>query len=143
MLLVNAQASSGQATENQRKASEFAFDVADRNGDGVISEAELAYDTAAGFAGLDKDGDEHLVPGELQAHDAAAFGRVDTNNDGSLSFSEVIKVKLKVLEDAAESEYVAPGGPAPRRPCRYRLRAAGRCRICPSPGTASRCSQTG
>ena len=100
VLLVYAQAPSVQATENQRKASEFAFDVADRNGDGVISEAELAYDTAAGFAGLDKDGDEHLVPGELQAHDAAAFGRVDTNNDGRLSWGEVIKVKLKVLEDA-------------------------------------------
>ncbi len=100
VLLVYAQAPSGQAAEDQRKASEFAFDVADRNGDGVISEAELAYDTAAGFAGLDKDGDEHLVPGELQAHDAAAFGRVDTNNDGRLSWGEVIKVKLKVLEDA-------------------------------------------
>ncbi len=100
MLWVCAPVQSGQAAEAQKKASEFAFDVADRDGDGVISEAELAYDTAAGFAGLDKDGDEHLVPGELQAHDAATFGRVDTNNDGRLSWGEVIKVKLKVLEDA-------------------------------------------
>ncbi len=100
MLWVCAPVQSGQAAEDQKKASEFAFDVADRNGDGVISEAELAYDTAAGFAGLDRDGDEQLVPGELQAHDAAAFGRVDTDNNGGLSWSEVIKVKLKVLEDA-------------------------------------------
>ena len=99
-LLVCVQAPIGQAAGSQKEASEFAFDVADRDGDGVISEAELAYDTAAGFAGLDKDGDEHLVPGELQAHDAAAFGRVDTNNDGRLSWGEVVKIKLKVLEDA-------------------------------------------
>ncbi len=100
MLWVGAPVQSGQAAEDQKKASEFAFDVADRNGDGVISEAELAYDTAAGFAGLDTDGDEHLNPGELQVHDAAAFGRVDTDNDGRLSWGEVIKIKLKVLEDA-------------------------------------------
>ncbi len=99
-LWVCAQAQTAQATEPQREASEFAFDVADRDGDGVISEAELAYDTAAGFAGLDADGDEHLVPGELQPHDPADFRRADTSNDGRLSWSEVIKVKLKVLEDA-------------------------------------------
>jgi len=99
-LWVCAQVQSGHAAEAQKEASGFAFDVADRDGDGVISEAELAYDTAAGFAGLDTDGDEQLVPGELQAHDAAAFGRVDTNNDGRLSWGEVVKVKLKVLEDA-------------------------------------------
>ena len=99
-LWVCAQAQTAQATEPQMEASEFAFDVADRDGDGVISEAELAYDTAAGFAGLDVDGDEHLVPGELQSHDPADFRRADTSNDGRLSWSEVIKVKLKVFEDA-------------------------------------------
>ena len=90
----------GTATEVERQASEFAFDVADRDNDGVISEAELAYDTAVGFAALDADGDEHLVPSELQTHDPADFQRVDTDNDGRLSFGEVIKVKVKVLEDA-------------------------------------------
>jgi len=99
-LWVCAQAQTAEATEPRREASEFAFDAADRDGDGVISEAELAYDTAAGFAGLDADGDEQLVPGELQTHDPADFRRADTNNDGRLSWSEVIKVKLKVLEDA-------------------------------------------
>ena len=99
-LWVCAQAQSAEATEPQREASEFAFDAADRDGDGVISEAELAYDTAAGFAGLDVDGDEQLLPGELQPHDPADFRRADTNNNGRLSWSEVIKVKLKVLEDA-------------------------------------------
>ena len=90
----------GEASDVERQASEFAFDVADRDNDGVISEAELAYDTAVGFAALDADGDEHLVPSELQAHDPADFQRVDTDSDGRLSFGEVIKVKVKVLEDA-------------------------------------------
>ncbi len=85
-LWVCAQAQPGQATEDQKEASEFAFDVADRDGDGVISEAELAYDTAAGFAGLDADGDEHLVPGELQTDDPSDFLRADTRNYGRLSW---------------------------------------------------------
>ena len=33
----------------------FAFDAADTNGDGFVSEGELARDAAAGFSGLDKD----------------------------------------------------------------------------------------
>ena len=94
------QVSVAQTTNVEREASEFAFDMADRDNDGVISEAELAYDTAVGFAALDADGDEQLVPGELQTHDPADFQRVDTSNDGRLSWSEVIKVKVKVLEDA-------------------------------------------
>ena len=100
MLWLCAAGQTVQAAEVERQASEFAFDVADRDNDGVISEAELAYDTAVGFAALDADGDEHLVPSELQAHDPADFRRVDTDNDGRLSWSEVVKVKIKVLEDA-------------------------------------------
>ena len=94
------QVSAAQTANVEREASEFAFDMADRDNDGVISEAELAYDTAVGFAALDADGDEQLLPGELQTHDPADFQRVDTSNDGRLSWSEVIKVKVKVLEDA-------------------------------------------
>ena len=33
----------------------FAFEAADTDGDGFISEAELARDAAAGFSGLDQD----------------------------------------------------------------------------------------
>ena len=38
----------------------FAFEAADTNGDGLISEAELARDAAAGFSGLDRDRSETL-----------------------------------------------------------------------------------
>ena len=75
VLLVYAQAPSGQAAENQRKASEFAFDLADRDGNGVINEAELAYDTAAGFAGLDQDGDGVLSKQEVLKYDAPRYPR--------------------------------------------------------------------
>jgi EF-hand domain pair/EF hand len=68
----------------------FAFEAADTDGDGLISEAEFARDAAAGFSGLDMDRSETLTPEELGPHDPAMFARVDANGDGVLSFSEVM-----------------------------------------------------
>ena len=91
---------SAQATEAERLASELAFDLADQDGDGTVNEAELAADTAAGFAGLDANGDEQLEAGELEPHDPADFNRVDADGDGRLSFNEVMNNKLEVLDEA-------------------------------------------
>ena len=76
----------------------MAFDTADTNGDGLVSEAELARDAAVGFAELDKDGSGTLTPAELGPHDAAAFQRVDTNRDGVLSFEEVMTNKVRAFK---------------------------------------------
>lgn len=91
---------SAQAAEDEQLASELAFELADQDGDGVINEAELASDTAAGFAGLDTDGDEDLEGNELKSHDPADFNRIDADGDGQLSFKEVMNNKLKVLDEA-------------------------------------------
>ena len=80
-------------------AERFAFDAADTNGDGFVSEAELARDAAAGFSGLDKDRSGTLTPDELGPHDPAAFARVDRNGDGVLTFSEVMINKTRAFED--------------------------------------------
>jgi hypothetical protein len=74
-------------------SEEIAFFAADTDGDGLVSEAELARDAARGFATLDKDGSRTLKPEELGPHDAAQFKRVDTNGDGVLTFKEVMANK--------------------------------------------------
>jgi Ca2+-binding EF-hand superfamily protein len=76
---------------------EIAFIAADTDGDGMVSEAEMARDAARGFATLDKDGSGTLTPEELGPHDAAQFQRVDTNGDGVLSFDEVMANKVRAL----------------------------------------------
>ena len=73
----------------------LAFDAADTNGDGYVSEGELARDAAVGFSSLDKDRDGTLTPQELGPHDPAAFARVDTNGDGKLTFTEVMTNKMR------------------------------------------------
>jgi hypothetical protein len=70
-----------------------AFDAADTDGDGLISEGELARDAAAGFSGLDADRSETLTPQELGPHDPSMFSRIDANGDGVLTFSEVMTNK--------------------------------------------------
>lgn len=77
----------------------LAFDAADTDGDGFVSEAELARDAAAGFSGLDRDGSETLTPEELGPHDPARFSRIDRNGDGVLTFSEVMANKMRALQD--------------------------------------------
>lgn len=78
----------------------LAFDAADSNGDGLVSEAELARDTAAGFSTLDKNRDRKLTREELGEHDPALFERVDANRDGVLGFPEVMRHKIKAFEAA-------------------------------------------
>lgn len=77
----------------------FAFDAADTDGDGVVSQAEMARDAARGFATLDKDGSMTLTPGELGPHDPAQFSRVDANGDGKLTFNEVMTNKVRALNE--------------------------------------------
>jgi hypothetical protein len=77
---------------------EIAFIAADTDGNNVITEAEMARDTARGFATLDKDGSGTLTPEELGPHDPAQFKRVDSNGDGLLSFGEVMANKVRALQ---------------------------------------------
>jgi hypothetical protein len=74
-----------------------AFDAADSNSDGLVSEAELARDAAVGFSSLDKDRSGTLTRKELGPHDPAKFSRIDTNGDGVLSFSEVMVNKKRAF----------------------------------------------
>ena len=74
-----------------------AFEAADSNTDGLVSEAELARDAAAGFSSLDKDGSGTLTRQELGPHDPAKFSRIDTNGDGVLTFSEVMVNKTRAF----------------------------------------------
>ena len=77
----------------------LAFEAADTDGDGFVSEAELARDAAAGFSGLDQDRSETLTPQELGPHDPALFAQVDRNGDGVLTFSEVMTLKTQGFAD--------------------------------------------
>ena len=96
---VMAQAVDGAATgEPPGGYARLAFDAADSDGDGLVSEAELARDAAAGFSGLDQDRSETLTPQELGPHDPAMFSRVDQDGDGVLTFSEVMNNKLRALQ---------------------------------------------
>lgn len=85
-------------------AERFAFDAADTDDDGYVSEAELARDAAAGFSGLDRDRSGTLTPEELGPHDPALFARVDRNGDGVLTFNEVMTNKLRGFEDGDKND---------------------------------------
>lgn len=82
----------------------LAFDAADTDGDGFVSEAELARDAAAGFSGLDTDRSETLTPEELGPHDPALFAQVDRDGDGVLTFSEVMINKARGFEDGDKNQ---------------------------------------
>jgi hypothetical protein len=82
----------------------LAFDAADTDGDGLVSEAELARDAAAGFSGLDQDRSETLTPQELGPHDPAMFSRIDTDGDGVLTFSEVMTNKTRAFEEGDKNK---------------------------------------
>ena len=81
----------------------FAFDAADTDGDGLVSEAEFARDAAAGFSGLDVDRSGTLTPEELGPHDPAMFARADADGDGVLSFSEIMDHKIRAFEQGDEN----------------------------------------
>ncbi len=85
-----------QALEQER----MAFEIADTDGDMLISEGEFARDAAAGFSSLDTDGSGTLTPAELGPHDPALFARIDTNRDGLLTFDEVMAYKMKAFKAA-------------------------------------------
>jgi Ca2+-binding EF-hand superfamily protein len=85
-------------------AERFAFDAADTDGDGFVSEAELARDAAAGFSGLDEDRSETLTPQELGPHDSPMFSRIDANGDGVLTFSEVMTNKTRAFEEGDKNK---------------------------------------
>lgn len=87
-----------EITGPEYSIEEIAFIAADTDGNGIITEAEMARDAARGFATLDKDGSGTLTPEELGPHDPAQFKRVDTNGDGVLSFDEVMANKLRALK---------------------------------------------
>ena len=82
----------------------LAFDAADSDGDGGISEAELTRDAAAGFSGLDKDRSGTLTPDELATHEPKRFDRVDTNRDGELTFIEVMTYKSNAFAVADKDQ---------------------------------------
>ena len=78
----------------------LAFEVADTDGDMLISRGEFARDAAAGFSSLDTDGSLTLTPAELGEHDPALFGPVDGDGDGELTFAEVMRFKMQAFEAA-------------------------------------------
>lgn len=78
----------------------MAFEIADTDGDMLISEGEFARDAAAGFSSLDTDGSGTLTPAELGEHDPAAFALIDTNRDGVLTFDEIMTYKMKAFRAA-------------------------------------------
>lgn len=93
---VAQQSGLSSALERER----LAFEIADTDGDMLISRGEFARDAAAGFSSLDTDGSMTLTPAELGEHDPALFGPVDGNTDGELTFDEVMSYKMKAFEAA-------------------------------------------
>jgi EF hand len=94
----NAQQAGGADPGMVTTGSErLAFDAADTNYDGLVSEAELARDAAVGFSSLDKDRSGTLTPSELGPHDPAKFSRIDANGDGVLTFPEVMRNKTRAF----------------------------------------------
>ena len=92
-----AQQADGAAGTGGWSYERVAFEAADSNTDGLVSEAELARDAAAGFSSLDKDGSGTLTRKELGPHDPAKFSRIDTNGNGALTFSEVMVNKTRAF----------------------------------------------
>ena len=80
---------------------EVLFVKADKNGDFVLSKAEILIVTLDQFEISDSDRDNKLEKqevGELSKN--VEFSDNDTNNDGALSIEEVIKEKLADFEAA-------------------------------------------
>ena len=81
------------------------FEELDTNGDGALTEAELAAHRAARFAAMDSDGDGKLTAAELEAHRSAKMAeklskrsarmieRLDADGDGALSAAEMTKMR--------------------------------------------------
>lgn len=78
----------------------LAFEMADTNNDGLVSEAEFARDAIAAFVALDREGKGYLTPEDLGEHDPALFARIDSAGDGVLHFDEVMAFKMAAFEAA-------------------------------------------
>ena len=78
----------------------LAFDMADTDNDGLVSEAEFVRDAIVAFTTLDRDGKGHLTPEDLGDHNPALFARVDADRDGVLSFDEVMTFKMDAFAAA-------------------------------------------
>ena len=84
--------------EGEYVSGRTAFEAADTDGDGLVSEAELARDAAAGFTGLDTDASGTLTPTELGPHEPEDFEAVDSDGDGELTFNEVMENKVRSFQ---------------------------------------------
>ena len=87
-------------TATEDAAREIRLDAADKDGDGRLSEPEVAADTAAAFVAQDEDGDGVLSKKELDEVDPEDFGEVDGNADGKLTFKEVMDEKAEDFREA-------------------------------------------
>jgi hypothetical protein len=85
------------AASADEATTRMAFEAADRDGDGQVTEAEIVADMAAAFNALDTNRDRTLEPGELPRPDPEGFRQSDTNGDGRLTFTEAVEAKLKQL----------------------------------------------
>jgi Ca2+-binding EF-hand superfamily protein len=101
---IGSAAAQSTADTDRLPSERFAFNAADTDGDGVVSQAELARDAARGFATLDKDGSMTLTPSELGPHDPAQFSRVDANGDGKLTFNEVMTNKVRAFSQGDQDK---------------------------------------
>lgn len=97
MLVLAAAASSAIAQSDEAEFSRLAFELADRDGNAVVDEAELMADAIAGFVALDANGD-----GAVEAAEAgeAGLGAADPNGDGRLTFEELAERKMAQMRAA-------------------------------------------
>ena len=82
-------------TATEDAAREIRIDAADKDGDGRLSEPEVAADTAAAFVAQDEDGDGVLSKKELDEVDPEDFAEVDGNGDGKLTIEEAEAYRKK------------------------------------------------
>lgn len=81
-----------------------AFRAADRNGDMLLDEAELAADATAAFLTLDRNGDGVLDRDEVIGADTASFARIDIDGDGRITFDELRLAKLAAFNAADRTQ---------------------------------------
>ena len=75
----------------------IAFEMADRDGNALVDEAELAADAIAGFVSLDADGS-----GAIEAAEAGpeGLGAANADGDGSLTLEELMALKMAQMQAA-------------------------------------------
>jgi Ca2+-binding EF-hand superfamily protein len=80
----------GRITRDEWRGSYDTFQQLDRNGDGVLSQADRGDRNRTGqrFNGLDRNGDGRVTRSEWRGNDTS-FRQHDRNNDGVLSGNEL------------------------------------------------------